>query len=35
MQLGQMKKYKLAAGKPCKLEKGDIIYIALTKLLVS
>lgn len=26
------KKYKLAYGKPCKLEKGDIIYIALTRL---
>lgn len=26
------KKYKLTYGKPCKLEKGDIIYIALTRL---
>lgn len=26
------KKYKLAYGKPCKLERGDIIYIALTRL---
>lgn len=26
------RKYKLAYGKPCKLEQGDIIYIALTKL---
>lgn len=35
IQKSDGKKYKLAAGKPCKLEKGDIIYIALTKLLVS
>jgi hypothetical protein len=26
------KKYKLAYGKPCRLERGDIIYVALTKL---
>lgn len=26
------RKYKLAYGKPCKLEKGDIIYIALSRL---
>jgi len=26
------RKYKLSYGKPCKLEKGDIIYIALTRL---
>lgn len=26
------KKYKLSYGKPCKLDKGDIIYIALTRL---
>lgn len=26
------KKYRLTYGKPCKLEKGDIIYIALTRL---
>lgn len=26
------KKYKLAYGKPCRLEKGDIIFIALTQL---
>lgn len=26
------KKYKLTIGKPCLLEKGDIIYISLTKL---
>lgn len=26
------KKYKLSYGKPCRLEKGDIIYIALTRL---
>ncbi len=26
------RKYKLTYGKPCKLEKGDIIYIALTRL---
>lgn len=26
------RKYRLAYGKPCKLEKGDIIYIALTRL---
>lgn len=26
------RKYKLAYGKPCRLEKGDIIYIALTRL---
>lgn len=28
------KKYKLSYAKPCKLEKGDIIYIALTRLQV-
>lgn len=28
------KKYKLSYGKPCKLERGDIIYIALTKLMI-
>ncbi len=28
------KKYKLTVAKPCLLEKGDIIYIALTKLKV-
>lgn len=28
------KKYKLAYGKPCKLESGDIIHIAMTKLKV-
>lgn len=26
------RKYKLAYGKPCKLEKGDIIYIALVRM---
>ena len=26
------KKYKIAYGKPCKLERGDIIHIALTRL---
>lgn len=26
------KKYKLSYGKPCRLERGDIIYIALTRL---
>jgi hypothetical protein len=26
------KKYKLAYGKPCKLERGDIIFIGLTRL---
>lgn len=26
------KKYKLSYGKPCKLDKGDIIHIALTRL---
>ncbi len=26
------RKYRLAYGKPCRLEKGDIIYIALTRL---
>ena len=26
------KKYKLSYGKPCKLERGDIIFIALTRL---
>lgn len=26
------KKYKLSNGKPCKLERGDIIHIALTRL---
>lgn len=26
------KKYRLAYGKPCRLERGDIIYIALTQL---
>ncbi|MGN0161120.1 MAG: FHA domain-containing protein [Lachnospiraceae bacterium] len=26
------RKYKLAYGKPCRLERGDIIYIALTRL---
>lgn len=26
------KKYKLASGKPCKLEKGDIIFIGMTRL---
>lgn len=26
------KKYRLAYGKPCRLEKGDIIHIALTRL---
>lgn len=26
------KKYKLTYGKPCKLEKGDVIYVALTRL---
>lgn len=26
------KKYRLAYGKPCKLDRGDIIYVALTKL---
>ncbi len=29
------KKYKLAYGKPCKLEKGDIICIALARLRIS
>lgn len=29
------KKYKLSYGKPCKLERGDIIFIALTKLLIT
>lgn len=28
------RKYRLAYGKPCRLEKGDIIYIALTRLQV-
>lgn len=28
------KKYKLAYGKPCRLEKGDIICIALARLLI-
>ena len=28
-------KYKIAYGKPCKIEKGDIIHITLTKLLVN
>lgn len=32
IQKEDRKKYKLAYGKPCKLERGDIIYIALTKL---
>lgn len=27
-------KYKLAAGQPCKLDSGDIIYIGLTRLLI-
>lgn len=26
------KKYKLTYGKPCKLEKGDVIHVALTRL---
>ncbi len=26
------RKYRIAYGKPCRLEKGDIIYIALTRL---
>lgn len=26
------RKYKLSYGKPCRLERGDIIYIALTRL---
>ena len=29
------KKYKLAYGKPCKIYKGDIIYIALTRLILT
>lgn len=32
IQKADGKKYKLAYGKPCKLERGDIIYVALTKL---
>lgn len=28
------KKYKLARGNPCKLEPGDVVYIAMTKLLL-
>lgn len=28
------RKYKLSYGKPCRLERGDIIYIALTRLLI-
>lgn len=28
------RKYRIAPGKPCKLEKGDIIFIALTRLLI-
>ena len=34
IQKSDGKKYKIAPGKPCKLEKGDIIYIAMTKLLL-
>lgn len=32
IQKGDGRKYKLTYGKPCKLEKGDIICIALTRL---
>ena len=32
IQKSDGKKYKLAYGKPCKLDRGDIIYVALTKL---
>lgn len=28
------RKYKLSYGKPCRLESGDIIYIALTRLMI-
>lgn len=34
IQKSDGKKYKLAPLQPCKLEKGDIIYIALTRLLI-
>lgn len=34
VQKSDGKKYKLAPLQPCKLEKGDIIYIALTRLLI-
>lgn len=32
VQKADGKKYRLSYGKPCKLERGDIIYIAMTKL---
>ena len=34
VQKNDGKKYKLAYGKPCRLECGDIIYVALTRLQV-
>lgn len=34
MKVADGKKYRLAAGQPCLLQPGDIIYIAMTKLLV-
>lgn len=32
VQKADGRKYKLAYGKPCKLERGDIIFIAMTRL---
>ncbi len=34
IQKSDGRKYKLSYGKPCRLESGDIIYIALTRLLI-
>ena len=34
IQKSDGRKYKLSYGKPCRLEGGDIIYIALTRLMI-
>lgn len=34
VQKSDGRKYRLAPGKPCRLEAGDLIYIAMTRLLI-